>query len=116
MAVSQSQKEKIVRGLLIARQKATSLRARLRLLGESDAAASVTDQVEVLDARIEELLEDMMSAWRGTAQSKINQISRANTKLQGTIRGVRDRERRANEVVKAIGLLDSVIEIAAGLL
>ena len=113
---TQANKEEIVRRLLITRQKAASLRTRLRLLREEEAEATIADKVMELDDRIEDLVEAMMADWRGNAQSKIEAIAAANTRIQEAIRKVRDRNRRAQEIVKAVGLIDDVIGIAGAFL
>ena len=110
---SSDDKEESVRKLSITRQKAASLRARLKLLKENDKADEVSKRITKLDKRIEQLILAMMKAWKNNAKVRIEEIGQSNKRIQTAINGVKDRNKRAQQIVKAIGLIDDVIGIAA---
>lgn len=109
---SEADKELAIARLMVSRQKATSLVARLRLNREEDAAEDVGERIKTLDEEIEILLESILEKWAANVTAEIEEIGKANGKIQAAIRGVNDRQKRAASVVKALGLLDDVIGIA----
>jgi hypothetical protein len=109
---SKTDKELAIAKLMVSRQKATSLLARLRLNNEDDAADDVGERIEALDKEIEKLLESLLDSWVSNVTPQLEQLGNANGKIQATIRGVMDRQKRAANIVKALGLLDEVIGIA----
>lgn len=109
---SKADKELAISRLMVSRQKATSLLARLRLNNEEGAAADIDEKIKALDKEIEGLLESILDSWAANVTSEIEEIGKANSKIQAAIRGVNDRQKRAASVVKALALLDDVIGIA----
>jgi septal ring factor EnvC (AmiA/AmiB activator) len=106
-------KEEAVKQLSNTRHKAAMLMTRLMLAKEQQSADKVKDRIAKLDTRIKGLLQDMMQSWKSRADEKNQEISALNKKIQKSIAAVQDKKKRAAEVVKALGLLDDVIDIAA---
>lgn len=110
---SKQNKEAAVAALMVTRQKATSLRARLLLQGEAEAAKKVAKRITKLDAKIEALLAKMMKSWASGASTRVGEIKSANKRIQTAIAAMKKKEKRAQQIVKAIGLIDDVIGLAA---
>ena len=110
--IAKAKKENIVQKLLITNQKATTMRTRLLIQGEADKAAEVQAKGQQLTNEIDNLLAQMMSSWAGNADQLAQKISGLNTNLQSTINKVKQRTQTAQQVVKAVGLIDDAISIA----
>ena len=114
--IAKARKENIVQKLLITNQKATALRTRLLIQGETDKADEVQIKGKQLANEIEKLLAEMMSNWAGNADALVQDITGLNTNLQSTINNVKERSKTAQQVVKAVSLIDDAISIAKSFL
>lgn len=110
--IAKAKKESIVQKLLVTNQKVTTMRTRLLIQGEAGKAAEVQAKGQELTREIDSLLAQIMSNWAGSADQLVQDISGLNTNLQSTINKVKQRAQTAEQVVKAIGLIDDAISIA----
>jgi len=109
-------KEELIQGLLVTKQRANILEVRLLLRGETgEEAKKVAEKSKALTRQIDKLLGQVMDEWQGQAAKIIKDIKTANAALQRSITNIRKKVQTAQNIVKAIGLIDEVITIAKGL-
>ncbi len=108
-------KEEVVQRLLVAKQRANTLEIRLLLKGKEDEANKVRKKSKALTRQTDKLLGQLMDEWLGEATQVIQGIKTANAALQTAITKIKNNVEIAQNVVKAIGLIDDVIVIAKGL-
>ena len=116
MPISKENKEAIVDALIQAKRKAQRLALTLRFQGRAEDAKKVEKKIRTLAARIDDLITQSMESWVGNAQGLLDRMRKTNTALQASLRDIKKKKDVANKVVKALGRLDDVIDVAKGVL
>lgn len=109
-------KTDIVDQLQITLQKGQKLRMLLRLQGDEAGMREATRRNRALMREIDRLVGAAMAEWAGSAKSRIEELRRANRRLQTSIRSVQKQQRTAGKVIDALQQLDEVIAQARALI
>ena len=113
MAISNPDKQDVISRLLVINQKAHILATSLRFKGQDEEAEKVTQKAKELSEQIDHLLGQVMDEWLGQAESIRQEIQKANASLQASIRQIGNEVNILQNVVRAIGFIDDVIQIAS---
>ena len=113
--ISKNSKEEIIQRLLITKQRSIALEVRLLVKGKSEEANKIKSKTKALTRQIDQLLSKLMDEWIGQAVMVIGNITKTNAALQTSITKVKNNEKTAENIVKAIGLVDDAINIAKAL-
>ena len=113
MAISGQDKKKIIGHLQRTKQKANDLELSLLFEGKTDEANEVAEKAKDLSKQIDVLLGQAMAEWQGQGQAVIQEITKANTALQTSIRNIDKGIGRAQNLVKAFGLIDDAVALSA---
>ncbi|MGF1641086.1 MAG: hypothetical protein ACFCUO_09070 [Rhodospirillales bacterium] len=113
MAIPEPTKLEIVQRLHVAKQRGNSLVITLRFKGETDEAARVAASTAALSTQIDTLLGQIIAEWLDQGTDIVADITRANAGLQRSITEIGKGLHTAQNVVKAIGLIDEAAAIAA---
>ena len=113
--IPKSSKEEIIQRLLVTKQKAHALEVRLLLSDKEDDAKKVAKKSKALTRQIDKLLGQVMDEWQGQATKIIMDIKTGNAALQNSITNIKKNVKTAQNIVKAIGLIDDAIAIAKNL-
>lgn len=101
--------QKLVAGL----SKGVHLAAVLGELGEAEDQERVEGKNEELAETAAQLRQQIQKQWNAQAKSTIDGIRDSSAKLQEQIRKIETTKETGQKVVKAIGYLDDLIELAA---
>ena len=112
--ISKNSKEEIIQGLLVTKQKAHALEVRLLLKGKEEEGKKVARKSKALSRQIDILLGQVMDEWQGQGNKIIKDIKSANADLQKSIAEIKRNVKTAQNIVKAIGLIDDAIVMAKG--
>ena len=112
--ISKNSKEEIIQGLLVTKQKAHALEVRLLLKGKQKDGKKVARKSKALSRKIDILLGQVMDEWQGQGNKIIKDIKSANADLQRSIAEIKRNVKTAQNIVKAIGLIDDAIVMAKG--
>ena len=115
MIASPESKEDILDRLVITRRKAQDLQARFTLKGKEAEAKKMKRKARELTTQIDRLLGDMVRAWTGTAATITESIKGNNTRLQTSIKNLKEDLENAEKLTKVIGVIDEVVSIAKAL-
>lgn len=113
MPISNPNKQLLIRALQSARNKGDELEIELLLQGRSAEAKQVRESNERLSKRIRKLISAAKKTWRGHAATLQQDMRKRNAALQGCIRDIRKSIGIAQNVVKAVGLIDDAAALAA---
>lgn len=114
--LNQEQQRIIIRNILNTYSKAIDLELLFWINGQSAEALKIKVKADKLDDTIIKLRDTNWSVWSGNATTIEQKIKKNNTNLQSAIRDIQNDIKIAERTVKAIGYIDDVISIAAGLL
>ncbi len=114
--MTKEQKRSLLRALGTSYGKGTDLAALLWLQGEGEEARSVERRNAELRRTIDRLRRETWKEWRGSAAGLQDQIGRLNRQLQIRIREIEREIRAARGLVKALDLLDEIIELSRALI
>ena len=115
MAISRKHKAAIIRGLIVTKQKSHLLELDLKFAAKFADARDQAESSKRLSRQIDRLLGQAMDAWSGRGKTTVTNIKTANASLQRAIREIGKDIRTAQNIVKALGLVDDVVAIAAKL-
>ncbi|MCX7095024.1 MAG: hypothetical protein NTY50_16440 [Methylobacter sp.] len=91
----------------------------LKALCEEQALTEEAGQLDRRKARlkleIDGLLHDLYDNWIGDAKTLNGQLDESNKAVDKAVKDIEQKVKTAENVVKAIGYIDDVIKIAAGL-
>ena len=107
-------KEEIIHSLQVTLQRSQNLELNLRFRNNKNAQ-EIADKNKILSQQIDKLIVEAMQNWLVNAKKTTNNIKKINTDLQRAITNVRKQKKEAENIVKAIGLVDDVISIATSL-
>ncbi len=114
--MTKEQKRSLLRALGTSYGKGTDLAALLWLQGKDEEAGSVERRNAELRRTIDRLRRETWKEWRGSAAGLQDQIGRLNRQLQIRIREIEREIRAARGLVKALDLLDELIELSRALI
>jgi hypothetical protein len=114
--MTKEQKRSLLRALGTSYGKGTDLAALLWLQGKEEEARSVEHRNAELRRAIDRLRRDIWKAWHGRAEALQARIGSLNRKLQTRIRQIEKAIGAAQELVKALRVLDEVIEITVAVI
>jgi hypothetical protein len=99
-----------------------SLANKVEATGQSQDAADLRAQADkiweknrVLGARIDVLIGQQMSNWQGSAADVTQQLTVMKGKADAAVEVIKQNQQMADEVVKAIGALDTILGLALSL-
>ena len=110
--IPKNSKEEIIQRLLVTKQKAISMKVRLLLRDKKDDAKKVRKKSRALSRQIDKLLGQVMDEWQDQGTKIIKEIKTVNSALQKSITNIKKNVKTAQNIVKAIGLIDDAIAIA----
>jgi hypothetical protein len=113
MAMTKENKQEVIQRLLVGKQKAHILETSLRFEGKGEEADKVALKASDLSNQIDTLLAQVLEEWLGQTDAIIQAVKTANTALQQSIRKIQQGVKTAENLVKAIGLLDDLIATAS---
>jgi hypothetical protein len=114
--MTKEQKRSLLRALGTSYGKGTDLAAVLWLQGKEEEARSVERKNADLRRALDRLRRETWREWGGRAAALQARIASLNRKLQNRIRKIEREIRVGQGFVKALSLLDEVIEITGALL
>jgi hypothetical protein len=114
--MTKEQKRSLLRALGTSYGKATDLAALLWLQGKEAEARSVERRNAELRRAIDRLRSAIWEEWRGSATALQSRIGGLNRKLQTRIREIERGIRAAQGLVKALEVLDELIQITGALI
>ena len=115
MAIAEETKLEIVQRLLVAKQRGNSLEITLKFKGDAEKANEVAVSTAELSKQIDILLAQIIEEWLAEGAEIVGEITQVNARLQRSITEITKGVQTAQNVVKAIGLIDDAIAIASRL-
>jgi hypothetical protein len=115
MPVNKRDKTQLIMALGRTKSKAHRLVLALRFQGLEEDARRIERRAKTLSKKIDDLLAAAMDEWTGNANAITARLSKSNTRLQAAIREIEKKNDVAGNVIKAVSLIDLVIETAASL-
>ena len=109
-------KVKIYNKLLASLSKGVKLAALLEEKGETGRLNDVEQRNDRLAEEAAKLRRGIARTWQGETEKILDDIGDNNERLQDRIRDIERNLAIAERVVKALGYLDDLIEIARGVL
>lgn len=116
MPFDQTSGQKLIGKLFVSKQKAHDLEILLRLKNNPDDAEKAAEKAHVLSQKIDQLLAKEMIEWLGESDKIIEDVGKANTSIKAAIEKIKNDSDVMQETVKAIGLIDDVINLAKSVL
>ena len=113
MAFSQDDKLELTQKLMVTRQEAGNLEMELRFSGKHAEADQARQRARDLQTQIDRLLGAVIDEWTEAASVNASEIDQANADVETTIAAVRQRTETAQDITRAIGLIDDVVAMAA---
>ncbi|MFQ5667816.1 MAG: hypothetical protein ACE5I7_15495 [Candidatus Binatia bacterium] len=113
MPRSQPDKRQFINQLIASRNKGNVLELELIIQGKKKEAAKVHKATRKLSRRIDDMIAAAMRTWRLQASVFVNDMQKRNAALQAKIRDVKNKIKIAENVVKAVGVLDEAAALAA---
>jgi hypothetical protein len=112
MAFSQSDKQKLLDGLMDSRRQGQLAEIGLRVQGNTADADKVRDANAGLSKQIDTLIARMMDDWLGQVNEAIQGVSSCTAQLQTAVDNIKRQVNIAQNVVNAIGYIDQAVAIA----
>ena len=113
MALSKPDKQLLIRSLQSTRNKGDQLEIELLIADRNTEARQVRDATNALSRQIRKLISAAKKSWRGQAASLVADMRKRNARLQGAIRDIQRKVRIAENVAKAVRLIDDAVLLAA---
>lgn len=114
--MSDEHKEDAIQNLLVTLQRSQNLELNLRFRNDIENVKEIAKKNKQLNKQIDKLIVEAMQEWLVDAQVITNKVKKANTNLQRAITNVKKKKKVAQNIVKAIGLVDDVLSIGKSLL
>lgn len=115
MAIGKQNKLELIHGLERTMSKGHRLVLTLRFQGRTQEARRVEARAKKLSKHIDKLMAAAMDDWLGSATQLKLRLARSNNRIQYSLREIQKKKDVAANVVKIIGHLDDVIQLAADL-
>ena len=96
--------------------RCVKLEAALREKNDDASASQAAAKAAILGSVAKDLREAIQDDWKQATAAKVAKLKSINSDLQREIASIRRVIQHADRVVKAIGYVDDVIKVAAGLL
>jgi hypothetical protein len=112
MAFEPTDKEQLLEALMNARRQGQLAEISLRVQNKTAEAETLRERNARLSTEIDTLLGRMMDEWLGSAAQTIQGLTAANAQLEAAVAGIKKQIAVAQNVVKAVGLLDDALAIA----
>ncbi len=110
MPIGKQNKIELIDALERTKTKAHRLALTLRFKRRETEAGQVTARARKLSRRVDGLLAVAMDEWTGSATVYKTRLARANSRLQRAIREIEKDNDIAGNVIKAVSLLDAVLQ------
>lgn len=114
--LNQEEQRKILRNIITTYSKVLDLEILFWIKGDKPKAIEIQAMGNELDDIIVKLRNTNWSIWEGDAAALEQKIKENNKDLQTAIRDIQNDIQTAQRIVKAIGYIDEVIKVAAGLM
>jgi len=105
-------REQIIDSLLVTLQRGQNLALRLKFEGKTVQYAELKQKNQKLMREIDEIIEQAMTDWIGNIANLNSEVKTANKRLQAAITSIKADKKKGENIVKAIGLIDDILEIA----
>lgn len=115
MPMQMNEKQILIQSLLAAKTKSYTAEFELLLKGNTDKAEQVRIAGKVLTRQIDSLIAQTMVDWVGDASELNQKVKSINTKIQRSISEIKSDVNTVNNVIKLVGFIDEVVNIAASL-
>ncbi len=115
MPISMTKKQEVIQQLLAAKTKAYQAEVKLLLKRKPTEADEIKRHGKELSRKIDNLIAQTMAEWTGNAQKIIGDVRQINKKVQRSINDINNNVNVANNVVKLVGFIDDVVDIADGI-
>ena len=112
MAFESTDKEKLLESMMAAHRKGQLAEVSLRLQGKPDQAEKLRPGNTRLSTEVDILIGQMMDDWLGSAGPTLKDLTAVNGKLAAAVAEIKKHINVAQNVVKALGLLDEAVAIA----
>jgi hypothetical protein len=109
--LSVNNKTSVIQRALITRQKLVMLEFHLRLVNNTTDADACKAKGDDIQAEIDAMLGQAMDEWRAQANTLVTELGDINAKLQASIAQIKKDVATAQNVVKALGLVDEAIAL-----
>ncbi len=111
LRLTENHKISVIQRALITKQKLVLLEFHLRTKGQDvDAQMCASKGVE-LQAEIDVMLGEAMDAWRARAETLVTGLGDINNKLQSSILQIKKNVATAQNLIKALELVDDAIAL-----
>ena len=112
MAFQSSEKQKLLESLMDARRNGHVAEVSLRLQQKETEANEIRDANETLSAEIDNLQAQLMQEWLANAKTVMADLGKKTDALDETVTKIKKKVKLAENVTKAVGLLDDAVVIA----
>lgn len=107
-----NQKLEIYKKLVSALGKGVKLAAVLNAMGQAEECKQVERKNEELAKRAAMLRKKIQKKWNVRAKKTLAEIQSSSSRLQTQIRSIEKTKKTGEKVVRAIGFIDDVIDVA----
>lgn len=111
--LSDTDRQRILYVLARAYAEAVDLESRLWLGGDKKLANSAELKTDALYEVLAQLRADLWGAWTDDATEATADLKNAGERVEAAVDAVKDDIKNADRVVRALGYLDEVIQLAA---
>jgi seryl-tRNA synthetase len=115
-AMSFDEKMKAIHSFQVCLQRSQKLEMILRFRKNTDKVKEIEEKNKNLTKKIDKLIIEIMIEWLMNAQETTINIKKINTNIERSITQIKKKKKEAENIVKAIGFIDDVINIASKLL
>ncbi len=115
MPISMTKKQEIIQQLLASKTKSYQAEVKLLLKRKPTEANEIKKHGKELSRKIDNLIAETMTDWTGNADKIISDVKLINKKVQRSINDINNSVNVAGNVVKLVGFIDDVVEIADGI-
>jgi hypothetical protein len=112
MAFVESEKEQLLTSLMDMRRQGQSAEIDLRFQQRTADADALKEANKRLTKQIDALLGRLMREWLGTAATAMTDLGNTSAALEAATADIKKKIAIAQNVVKAVGLLDDAVAIA----
>jgi hypothetical protein len=112
MAFESTDKEKVLESMMAAHRQGQLAEVSLRLQGKPDQAEKLRPGNTRLSTEVDILIGQMMDEWLGNAGPTMKDPTAVNGKLAAAVADIKKQINIAQNVVKALGLLDEAVAVA----
>ena len=113
---TKKEKLQIIQKLTRFMQALVALQMKLRMQNKGNEADEVAKKAKALQKEIDKLVGSAIDEWLGEASKQVSAINQATSRLQAAVEDIQKKVEVARNVVKAVGLVDDMVDLAKGFL